>query len=182
MYCKNIHPGFSIDYNIFQYLNSFYPDIDKNRFAKILGLSNNQMKNIKKPNANYKKLLRFTKPYLLKKKDTIIADLIKNRNVQYNEKINYERFLELYHDYDYIDEFSFAFYVLNISFNQFQGMKYSGTSTYIFEIDFSLTDLKKEHIFNKILKDFHLCEGELINYSLFLEIHNQFAFLSVWHY
>ena len=167
---KLIYPGMQLTYEKFKSLHNFFPNINEYRFAYILEIKKSMLSILKKGK---------TKPIILKsrvisfveeQKNQIIDILINTRHAKLNEWIDKKRFYELYSGFEYISELNFAEIVLGMSYASFRGLKSGKKRTAILKDKIELTDSIRDKIFHDILKQFHLNEGDVIDYSIFCNI------------
>ncbi len=167
---KLIYPGMQLTYEKFTYLHSFFPNINEFRFAYILEIKSDMFSKLKKGK---------TKPIILKskvisfikeQKNQIIDFLMNTRHAKLNEWIDKKRFYELYSGFEYISETNFAEIILGMSYASFRDLKSEKKRTTILKDKIEQTDSIREKIFHDILKQFHLNEGDIIDYSIFCNI------------
>jgi len=167
-------PGMQLTKEVFDKLHKLYPHMTDYRLGYILEIKTSAFSNFKRG---------VIKPFILKslevdfiesQKLDIIEDLINNRHAYIEEKINYERFLELYSGYEYINIYKFAQIILGINYSNCRSLKTKNSHAIIFKDVIKLDDEKCNQIFELILKQFNLQEGDIINYEQFLFMYKSF--------
>ena len=117
--------GQSIDYEYFKLIYKPYRDkISEKDFAKILGIKNDNFKNIKSRKGRKAKILKESKsPISEEEKELIIEELLREGKIKPGQLINYEEFKKIYDTYrDKLSEQDFA-EILEINITTYRNIK-----------------------------------------------------------
>lgn len=170
-----IYPGMQINYEFFQSLKLYFGKISNNRLAYILEISSSMLHFLKEGLESPIILKSRKESFILSQRDDIIHQLIDERGAYKLEKINKDRFFELYKGFEFISETDFAFYILGIKYNTFRSLKSDSKNAIILKHIYLFDDYEKERIYKEILETFHLTDGAFITYDKFIEISNNYS-------
>lgn len=162
-----IYPGQLISYQDFKKIHEMFSHINEDRFAYILEINLHALNRIRMNAQRVCILQSKITDYANSKKDEIISELMARNNIYVGEKINYQRFCELYSGYEYINEVLFAEKILELNYSNYMSLKHKNKNAIILKKSNNLTDEKCEKIYNFILTEFKLNEGDKIDYQYF---------------
>lgn len=164
-----IYPGKGITFDEFEEIQKMVPEMDKMRLIQVLQINYNSLMLSAKENYKVTVLNGEVEDFVKKQREFIINDLITNRSARLKEKIDYDRFCELYRGYEYIRKIVFAELILGISYYQYSTLVGGGNAV-ILKSRIALTDEMRIYYFNHIIDEFNIDEGAIIDYEFFKDI------------